>query len=112
VCTTRGWGSYGNACVVDFKPDGDVDAKCARDATRDLQDAANQAYDRGDYDTALAKANAVLAKDPGDTRMLRLVVSVKCISGDAAAAQAAATKLPAADRAQMKIRCERYGVKL
>jgi len=112
VCTTRRWGAQGNACVVDFKPDGDVDAKCAHDAVGASQDEANQAYDRGDYDGALAKANAVLAKDPGNVRMLRLVVSIKCISGDAAGAQTAATKLPAADRAQMKIRCDRYGVKL
>jgi hypothetical protein len=115
ACTTRAWGERGNPCTVDVKPDGDVDAKCARDAgggADALMADATKAYDRQDFDLALAKATAVLAKDPSNVRMLRLVVSIKCISGDAAAAKAAATKLPAADLAQMKIRCDRYGITL
>jgi hypothetical protein len=121
ACTTRTWGARGISCTVDVQPVGDVVAKCTADpggaprstgTSGSLIDEANKAYDRGDYDAALAKANAALAKEPTNVRMLRLVVSIKCINGDAAGAQAAAKPLPATDLAQMKTRCDRYGVKL
>jgi hypothetical protein len=71
---------------------------------------ANKAYDRGDYDDAKTIASRVLARDPSNVRMLRIVVSASCIDGDSAAAQASFIRLPAADQAQMRTRCARYGV--
>jgi hypothetical protein len=71
---------------------------------------ANKAYDRGDFDDASVAAAKVLAKDPTNVRMLRVMVSSACINGDTAVAQKYYAPLPEPDRAQMRIRCERYGV--
>jgi len=71
---------------------------------------ANKAYDRGDFDDAKAIATRVLARDPSNVRMLRIMVSASCIDGDTATAQASYVKLPAPDQAQMRVRCARYGV--
>lgn len=73
-------------------------------------DDANRAYDRGDFDEARALASRLLARQPGNVRMLRILVSASCIDGDSAAAQASYVKLPPADQAQMRIRCARYGI--
>jgi hypothetical protein len=71
---------------------------------------ANKAYDRGDFDEARAIANKVLAKDPKNVRMLRILVSSHCIEGDAVAAQTDYDKLPESDRMAMAKRCSTYGV--
>jgi len=73
---------------------------------------ANKAYDRGDFDEAKSIANKVLAKVPGNPRMLRILVSVACIDNDASSALAAYHQLPATDQAQMRTRCSRYGIDL
>jgi len=73
---------------------------------------ANRAYDHGDFDEAKQIAVKVLEKNPGNVRMLRIVVSAECIAGDSAEAQKYFTQLPEADRAQMRTRCDRYGVTL
>jgi hypothetical protein len=73
---------------------------------------ANKAYDRGDFDEAKQIAEKVLAKNPGNPRMLRILVSSECIAGDQAVAQKYFAQLPAGDRAQMRTRCDRYGVTL
>jgi hypothetical protein len=70
---------------------------------------ANKAYDRGELDEAKTLAQRVLKSWPGNVRMLRIVVSASCISGDAAEAQAAYAQLPNPDREQMRTRCARYG---
>jgi len=75
-----------------------------------LMDQSNKAYDRGDLDEARELARRVLATSPSNVRMLRVVVSASCISGDTAEAQAAFVQLPKPDREQMKTRCARYGV--
>jgi len=75
-------------------------------------DEANKAYDRGDLDEAKAIAQKVLVASPDNVRMLRIVVSATCISGDTAEAQKAYVLLPKSDREQMKTRCGRYGVNL
>lgn len=93
--------------VEPSEADRHVDIK--KDAT---MDQANKAYDRQDFDEAMAIATKVLAKDPTNVRMLRIVVSASCIQGDPAIAQGAFEKLPKADQAQMKVRCDRYGVTL
>ena len=73
-------------------------------------DEANKAYDRGDFDDAKIIAGRLLARQPGNVRMLRIMVSASCIDGDAAAAQAHFAKLPPADQVQMRTRCARYGI--
>ena len=45
---------------------------------------ANKAYDRGDFDDARTIAMQVLAIDPTNVRMLRIMVSAACIDGDPA----------------------------
>lgn len=76
----------------------------------EVMDEANKAYDRGDLDEAKAIAQKVLVASPNNVRMLRIVVSATCISGDTAEAQKAYVLLPVSDREQMKTRCGRYGV--
>lgn len=76
----------------------------------EVMDEANKAYDRGDLDEAKAIAQKVLVASPNNVRMLRIVVSATCISGDTAEAQKAYLLLPKSDREQMKTRCGRYGV--
>lgn len=75
-----------------------------------VMDEANKAYDRSDFDDAKTIASRLLARLPGNVRMLRILVSASCIDGDSATAQASYVKLPPADQAQMRIRCARYGV--
>jgi hypothetical protein len=80
-----------------------------------LMELANKAYDSQDFDQAIAIAGKVLAKDPMNVRMLRIMVSANCISGDSAVAQSHYDRLPkppAVDREQMKARCDRYQVTL
>jgi hypothetical protein len=78
----------------------------------ELMSTANKAYDHGDFDEAIVIAKKVLANDPANTRMLRIVVSASCILDDAATAQKNYLLLPIGgnDRADMKKRCDRYGV--
>jgi hypothetical protein len=71
---------------------------------------ANKAYDRSDYEEAKQIAARVLAQEPTNVRMLRIVVSASCIDGDSTVAQAHYTRLPALDQEQMRVRCARYGV--
>jgi hypothetical protein len=75
-----------------------------------MMDLANKHYDAQDFDQAIAVAQKVLANDPANVRMLRVMVSANCIGGDSAIAQQYYEKLPVFDRGQMKSRCERYGV--
>lgn len=94
-------------------PEGEPEAEPDRTPNLKLEnmmELANKAYDRQDFDEALAIAGKVLAKDPTNVRMLRIVVSANCIAGDSALAQEAYEKLPPFDRNQMRIRCDRYGV--
>jgi len=75
-----------------------------------MMELANKAYDRQDFDEAIAIAGKILNKDPNNVRMLRIMVSATCIQGDSAVSQQYYEKLPKFDREQMKQRCDRYGV--
>jgi hypothetical protein len=86
---------------ADAKPSARLDAEMSE---------ANKAYDRGEFDDAKTAAQKVLAKTPGNVRMLRILVSASCIDGDSDTAQKNYLLLPVADREQMKQRCARYGV--
>ena len=61
-------------------------------------------------DEARNLALKLLERQPGTTRMLRVVVSSSCILGDGETAQKYWTQLPEFDRGQMTTRCERFGV--
>jgi hypothetical protein len=71
---------------------------------------ANRAYDRGDFDEAKAAASRLLASDPNNVRMLRVMVSASCVDGDTTVAQTHYARLPPGDQEQMKTRCARYGI--
>jgi len=71
----------------------------------DLMLEANKAYDTGEYDRAREMAQQVLARQPTNVRMLRVMVSSACMEGDGATAQTYYNQLPAGDRAQMRTRC-------
>ena len=74
-------------------------------------DEANRAYDRGDFENARAMANKLLTKNPGNVRLMRIVVSSACMTGDTSDTVAATFRqLPPNDRDQMRVRCERYNV--
>jgi hypothetical protein len=75
-----------------------------------VMDEANKAYDRGDYEDAKQVAGRVLAQQPSNVRMLRIMVSSSCIDGDSTAAQFYYARLPAPDQEQMRTRCARYGI--
>jgi len=75
-----------------------------------LMDEANKAYDKQDFDEARAIAGRVLAEQPNNTRMLRIMVSAACIEVDAAEAQKWFPRLSADDQKAMRTRCTRYGV--
>lgn len=71
---------------------------------------ASKAYDRGDTAEAADIAKKILAEQPGNARMLRIVVSTACMDGDAATAKQYYATLGKSDQGQMRTRCERYGV--
>lgn len=75
-----------------------------------LMSEANKAYDRGEFDEAKSFATQALKLDVANVRMLRIMVSASCIDGASIEAQKYYLLLPAPDREQMKIRCDRYGV--
>lgn len=71
-----------------------------------IMDEANHAYDTGDFEQAKAIAGKILARQPTNVRMLRVMVSAECIAGDPATAQRYFNSLPAGpDRDQMRKRC-------
>jgi hypothetical protein len=75
-----------------------------------LMSEASKAYDKGDFDEAKMFASKVLTQDASNVRMLRIMVSASCIDGASIEAQKYYLLLPAPDREQMKIRCDRYGI--
>jgi hypothetical protein len=97
--------SLGVAPSAPSEPAPQADAK-----VEELMSEANKAYDRSDFDDAKLIAGRVLAKDPTNVRMLRIMVSASCQEGDQAVAQAHYARLPVADQAQMRTRCARFGM--
>ena len=91
-------------------PDVALDDPKANPKLDALMDEANKAYDRQEFDDAKAIAGRVLLKQPGNTRMLRVMVSSCCVDGDKDTAQKYFEQLPKFDREQMKQRCDRYGI--
>jgi hypothetical protein len=75
-----------------------------------LMSEASKAYDSAYFDDAKTIAAKVLAQQPTNVRMLRIMVSASCIDGDSVEAQKHYLQLPVPDREQMKIRCARYGI--
>lgn len=97
----------GATAGVERVPSSGIDPK-----SDEIMASANRAYDHGDFDEAIVIAKKVLANDPSNTRMLRIVVSASCLLDDAATAQKNYLLLPigSQDRTDMRKRCDRYGV--
>jgi hypothetical protein len=93
--------------VVGTVPDVDNDPRLEIST---LKDEANRMYDKQDFDGAIAAAAKVLDKEPGDIRMLRVLVSSHCQAGDADKAQQYWNQLPDHDRNAMNRRCQRFGI--
>jgi hypothetical protein len=97
----------------DPAPGDDLDSGSAANPKLDaIMAQANKAYDHGEYEDAKDIAGKVLAKQPKNVRMLRIMVSSACFEGDSALAQEWYVQLPKPDRLQMKQRCDRNGVAL
>lgn len=75
-----------------------------------LMSEASKAYDKGEFDEAKTIATKVLTVDATNVKMLRVMVSASCIDGASVEAQKWYLMLPPADREQMKVRCDRYGI--
>lgn len=73
-------------------------------------DDANRLYDRADYEGSREAALELLAQNPDNVRMTRIVVSSSCIMGDEEVATKHYSDLPARDQRQMARRCKRYGI--
>ena len=71
---------------------------------------ANKAYDRQDFDEARSIATKVLAKDPTNTRMLRIMVFLALRRGGPECRTAVVREAPEFDRQQMTKRCSQYGI--
>jgi hypothetical protein len=81
-------------------------------ALRDRMDETNKLYDSRDYEGAIAAAQEILKDMPRNVRMLRVLVSSACITGEEGLAKEHYAMLPARDQNQMNVRCRRYGVEL
>lgn len=73
-------------------------------------DDANRLYDRADYEGSREAALELLAQNPDNVRMTRIVVSSSCIMGDEEVATKHFSDLPPRDQRQMARRCKRYGI--
>ena len=88
----------------------DPEGEKANPSIEAVMDRANKAYDHSDFEEAKMIAGKVLSKLPTNIRMMRIMVSASCIDNDIAVAQKWFEQLPKADREQMKVRCDKYGV--
>jgi hypothetical protein len=79
-------------------------------ALKDRMDETNKLYDSRDYEGAIASAQEILKDMPRNVRMLRVVVSSACITGEEGVAREHYAMLPPRDQQQMSVRCKRYGV--
>ena len=75
-------------------------------------DETNRLYDRRDYEGAMTQAKELLSQQPGNVRMLRVIVSSACIMGDEQEASSYFEQLPLRHQRQMQRRCKRYGMEL
>ncbi len=73
---------------------------------------ATQMFDRGDYPGAEDVALHVLAREPDNARMTRIVVSSACATGNIERAKEYYGRLPTRDQKQMQKRCNKWGVRL
>jgi hypothetical protein len=91
---------------VDAPPPVDAGSRVER-----MEEAA-MLYDRMDLEGAVAVAATVLAEEPDNVRMLRIVVSARCLMGQAEPAREHWKRLPPADQKQMTARCARFKITL
>jgi hypothetical protein len=74
--------------------------------------AARVAMRKGDYDSALDRAEAALAVEPDSNAARVMAVMAACNLGNRAVAQAHADKLDDMRKARVAQRCEKFGIEL
>jgi hypothetical protein len=91
-----------------LSPDLDMDHKLKARPLRD----ARKAYQRGEFERALARAQDALAVAPDSSAARVLAVLAACSLGQAAAARGHAARLDDMRRARVAARCQELGVDL
>lgn len=70
-------------------------------------------YDQREYDDAIKLAKTILETEPDNVRVMRVMISSACASGDVALARSYFDKLKRPkDRRDMTKRCERFGASI
>lgn len=71
---------------------------------------ANQLYDRGDYEGAMASADDILKTEPDNARALRIAISSACVLGNEDKARTLYSRMTPRDQRKISRRCKRYGI--
>lgn len=80
------------------------------DLTGSRAGEASRLYDQREYDEAIKLSQAILASEPDNVRVMRVLISSACASGDVGLANTYYAKLTRVkDKRDMKKRCERFG---
>jgi hypothetical protein len=88
-------------------PDVDNDPKLE---VSTLKEEVIRDFDKHNWEAAIAGALRALEKEPGDVRMMRVLVSSYCATGEVEKGQAIWNDLPDHDQTAMNRRCAKYGV--
>ncbi len=92
------------------QPAGSGDESEPADMTGTRAGEASKLYDQREYDEAIKLSQAILAGEPDNVRVIRVLISSACASGDPALANTYYAKLTRVkDKRDMKKRCERFG---
>ncbi|HKE14263.1 MAG TPA: hypothetical protein VKB80_05350 [Kofleriaceae bacterium] len=76
------------------------------------REAAREAYDHGDYESALSSAEEFLKAKPDDAYIKRIAAVSACATGDEAAARRHFQETTPDNQRIVALRCRRYGVEL
>lgn len=96
------------------KNEGEVEGEVeGQDETlEERMDLANRRYNSRDYEGAIEQALSILAQHPDNVRMLRVIVSSSCLTGDEDMARKYYPKLPEKAQRIMRVRCGRNDIGL
>ena len=109
---TTGSGSATTALSADSAADAmsDGDKHDSADPTSARASEASRLYDQREYDDAIRLAKTILENEPDNIRVMRVMISSACASGDLGLARTYFDKLKRPkDRRDMTKRCERFG---
>ena len=76
------------------------------------REAAREAYDHGDYESALSSAEEFLKAQPDDAYIKRIAAVSACATGDDAAARRHYQETTPDNQRIVALRCRRYGIEL